>query len=324
MNFYRRRAFTLVELLTVIAIIGILVALLLPAVQSARESARRAECLNNLKQIGLAAHMFHDTYNRLPHIAGGTKGHKHIPPAGYTGNTYIHRTPYLDILPYIEQGNINTMYQHALAPTDTSDPDGDGVTNATLTSAPLKLFKCPSMPTPLLPPRPAWASYAFSRGNFTYTGPTATDWTDDDGAIISALFGNVPLAGIIDGTSNTFMAGEMHYTIKGWTYSSTSTSPPGSAGQPRTGSTNWVFGHPGQGNCEATTMVPMNTRDYFPTSDPDYWKKSGLYAFRSVHSGGGGNFLLCDGSVRFIRDNIAFTTYQALGSRNGGEAVAGD
>jgi prepilin-type N-terminal cleavage/methylation domain-containing protein/prepilin-type processing-associated H-X9-DG protein len=316
-----RRAFTLIELLVVIAIIATLIGLLLPAVQKVREAAARTQCLNNLKQMGLAAHGFHDVNQRLPHIAGGTKGHRHIASSAYTGSTYIHRTPYLDILPYVEQDNINRKYQHALPPTDTTDPDGDGITNATLTSAPLKLFTCPSMPAPALPPRAAWASYAFSRGNFAYVGPTTLDWTADDGAVISALFGNVTMTGITDGTSNTLLAGDMHYTVTGWFYSATSTTPPGSAGQPRTGSTNWVFGHPGQGNAEATTTVPMNTRAYVaPASDPDYWKKSGLYAFRSVHTGGV-NFLLCDGSVRFIRDTIPLATYQALGSRAGGEVV---
>ena len=291
--------------------------------QKVREAAARVKCSNNLKQIGLAAHGFHDTYNRLPHIAGGTKGHRHIPPAGYTGQTYIHRTPYLDILPYVEQDNINKKYQHALSPTDTTDPDGDGVTNATLAAAPLPVFTCPSMPPPALPPRPAWASYAFSRGNFSYVGPTPTDWTPDDGAIISALYGNVTMTGITDGTSSTLMAGDMHYTVTGWFYSATSTSPPGSANQPRTGGTNWVFGHPGQGCAEATTIVPMNTHAYVATTEPDYWMKSGLYAFRSVHAGGV-NFVFCDGSVKFVRDGVSLPNYKALGSRAGGEVIGGD
>ncbi|MCA9091778.1 MAG: DUF1559 domain-containing protein, partial [Planctomycetaceae bacterium] len=121
---------------------------------------------------------------------------------------------------------------------------------------------------------------------------------------------------ITDGTTNTILAGEMHYNIKGWTFTRGHR-----AGEARTGNTNWVWGHPGQGTVEASTIVPLNTAQYVDGSASDYWQKNAVYAFRSVHVGGA-NFTLADGSVRFISENIDQTIYRALGSRGGGEVIS--
>jgi len=313
-----RHGFTLIELLVVISIIAILIALLLPAVQQAREAARRTQCRNNLKQIALATHMFHDTFGQLPPAAYGTKGDAEG-TASADPNIFINYTPFLAILPYLEQNNISQRYQKNLAPTDTTDPDGDGITNNSLTSAPLNVFSCPSMPVPALPPRPAWSSYGFSRGNYTHISGSGNSsvWTPDDGAICSLYFGKVRMADITDGTTNTLLAGEMHYTLTNFTYTTGV-----NLGSPRTGNTCWSFGHP-QGYVSASTNVPLNTHKVVArTEDPLYWKMTGLYAFRSLHTGGS-HFALCDGSVRFISDAIYFPIYQGLGSRAGGE-VLGD
>lgn len=312
-----RRGFTLIELLVVMAIIGILVALLLPAVQSAREAARRSQCKSNLKQVGLATHMFHDTFNHLPPAAYGTKG-VNEGTSSTDPNIFINYTPFLAILPYLEQSNISQKYQKNLAPTDTSDPDGDGITNNSLTSAPLPVFSCPSMPVPALPPRPAWSSYGFSRGNYSHVSGSGNSsvWTPDTGPIGSMVFGKVRMADITDGLTNTLLAGEMHYTLKNFLYT-TGTN----LGQLRGGNTCWSFGHP-QGYVTASTNVPLNTETTVErTEDPDnYWRLSGIFGFRSIHEGGS-QFALSDGSVRFVSDSISFDIYRALGSRAGGEVI---
>ncbi|MBA4190565.1 MAG: prepilin-type cleavage/methylation domain-containing protein [Planctomycetaceae bacterium] len=319
----RRSAFTLIELLVVMAIIAILIGLLLPAVQKVREAAARMKCANNLKQVGLAVHNYHASLEKLPWVMNALKGHTHGGVAVVDASYSKVYSPWISILPYIEQDNIAKVYEPLQSPTSTTDTNGDGVTNAMLTANPVNLFLCPSMPTPAFPPRSGFASYGWSRGNFTRTGPTATEFSPDDGPMISANFGRVKLLDITDGTSHTLLAGEMHYTLTGWTYSATSTTPPGSASQPNTGRTTWVHGHPG-GYVEATTNVPMNTHAYVDAAaDPDFYLKSGLHAFRSVHNSGC-NFVFSDGSVKFIRDGVSMTTYKALGSRAGGEVLGND
>ncbi|MCA9059576.1 MAG: DUF1559 domain-containing protein, partial [Planctomycetaceae bacterium] len=176
-----------------------------------------------------------------------------------------------------------------------------------------------SMPDPTEEPQySAFSSYAFSRGNVVpesaAAGPVA--WKPDDGVIISRLYQKVKFRDITDGTSNTILAGEMHYNLKGWTFTRGDR-----AGESRSGNTNWVWGHPGQGTVEASTSVSLNTTQYVDRSAPNAWQTSGLYAFRSTHSGGAG-FALSDGSVRFISESIDRDLYRALGSRNGGEVVS--
>ena len=309
-----RRGFTLIELLVVIAVIGILVALLVPAVQKVRDAATRTQSLNNLKQIALAVHGYHEAKGTLPNISyrarGWTEDHS-ITPAG----VFSHYSPFVAILPYLEQDAIARRYDPALSPFDTTDGDGDGVTNASLTGAPMPVYLSPAMPPPDLPPYTAFSSYAFCRGKIRQE---SGQWLPDDGAIISAVFGKVRLAHITDGTSNTFLAGEMHYTLTDWTYSATDKKYPG---MPKTGATNWVWAHPGQGTVEAGTTVPMNTHKVIDKSDPEVWRTSGLYAFRSVHTAGV-HFAFCDGSARFVNSGISLDVYQALGTRNGGEPIA--
>ena len=125
----RQRGFTLVELLVVIAIIGILIALLLPAVQAARESARRTQCSNNLKQIGLALHVHHDQKKSLP---------SSIRPGGLTTAPRIAGLTLL--MPFLEQQNIYSAYDQT---KNWSDP-----INVPVTSTPVSSFQCPSSPEP--------------------------------------------------------------------------------------------------------------------------------------------------------------------------------
>jgi prepilin-type N-terminal cleavage/methylation domain-containing protein/prepilin-type processing-associated H-X9-DG protein len=313
----RQPAFTLVELLVVIAIIGVLVALLLPAVQSARGAANRMSAQNNLKQIGLAVHNFHDSLGALPQAdywrtGGGSADPRfHGASSGFTV-----------ILPYLEQEPLAGRYRTELPPQDATDPDGDGISNKSISDLPLKTYISPAMPIPALPPFPGWSSFAFCVGNRDFlgvgqAGAMANGFRPHDGAIIPAQESQVRFADLTDGLSTTLLAGDMHYILKNYAY----TSGPNS-GQPRTGDAIWSYGH--VYFSYATTSTPLNLRTAATWAyDPARLHEDGKYAFRSVHPGGC-NFVWCDGSVRFVRDTIEHSVYRAVGSRHGGEVAALD
>jgi len=203
-----RAAFTLVELLVVIAIIGVLVALLLPAVQAAREAARRSQCQNNLRQLGLAVHGFNDINGKLPYCRSGGGQNRH--------------TWALLLLPYMEQNNIFQVYSTPI----TGVSQTDGMNNHTATdpaivnarSAQLKMFQCPTRrATKALSPIQSGSTVLGLPSDYAAcSGDTSTVPTTGAFPLVNAnhLLAGVRLAEITDGTSNTILLGEKHIQAK--------------------------------------------------------------------------------------------------------------
>jgi prepilin-type N-terminal cleavage/methylation domain-containing protein/prepilin-type processing-associated H-X9-DG protein len=296
-----RLAFTLIELLVVIAIIAVLIALLLPAVQSAREAARRAQCTNNMKQLGLAIHTYHDANQRFPTA--------NTPAAGngpYAYGTFS--SLFVAILPYLEQQNLYNQF----LPTPTFDnPAGNNQ---------VAIFQCPSMKPP--PPQyiPGWSSYAGCNG--TMNADFTPDPTQDNGVIVRNNYygsGNQPgisMLAITDGTSNTFMVGEMGFELTDCPcYTGDGTPASTICG----GLTAWANGY--NSASYGNSMLLFNT--IAPGSagggpnDLAYRQAT----FRGDHTGGV-YFLFVDGSVHFFANGMQLNVYQALSTRSGGEVVS--
>ena len=305
----RRSGFTLIELLVVIAIIAILVALLLPAVQQAREAARRTACKNNLKQIGLALHNYHDIFSQFPASAmnPGTVGSTNFVPTGTVKN----HTGYLYMLPQLEQGNLYGQINFSL-PTGKADWNGTGGggEQAVLSNVKLPVFQCPSDPpfdTPhTYTPQNMYTitnatrvSYGFVHETTEYDWYAGYDvWSKNRNSSRSA-FGINQSAGfrdITDGTSNTMVMIETPFQ-KEWE----------------------GFGPFFQAFTHTHFIIPSQFGiNRWSVTTP----KRLVYAWGagSQHTGGA-QLLLGDGSVRFISENISQVTIAALVSIAGSEVV---
>jgi len=292
----RRRAFTLIELLVVIAIISILIGLLLPAVQKIREAANRLQCTNNLKQIGLACHNYHDTYDGLPPGYTATASYPGTGP-GWGWGTYL--------LPFIEQDN---LYRHI----DLTQPVETQVAIQQL----LKVYLCPSDPgnrapftvvdgtfTPICQAAPC--SYAAT------VGSDASEVDDPDGNGTFYRNSRTRFADIADGLSNTVFIGDRAFADAQGTW----------AGIPTNAITRPGIANPwptttGAGQC----LVLVHNNWINIKTDAD----GGLDDFSSKHTGGV-NLLMGDGSVRFVRsitsDGPTRYAFWAMGTRAGGEVV---
>ena len=323
----KTRGFTLVELLVVIAIIGILVGLLLPAVQAAREAARRMQCSNNLKQLGLALQNYMGTFQKTPYASNFIDA---APTCGDAASTALIGTPHQSgnmlLLPYIELG---TLY----AQVDVNQGLDNGANNRTLLNGRfIPAFTCPSNPFARTGLTVLGANfngfngpvqegmYRFSGGAMNNTMTTSKDCTtlpsfclNPDGGInggwtcvhrnpgaVRGMFARGPASfgfqNITDGTSNTIMMGETkpHYTEFGglWTF-----NVPTTLFSLKLNST-WLKA------AEKAKMVG--------------WQNAQGHA--SYHTGGV-QFVFADGSVRFISESIDYPTYCYLGDRADGQVI---
>jgi prepilin-type N-terminal cleavage/methylation domain-containing protein/prepilin-type processing-associated H-X9-DG protein len=315
----RPRGFTLVELLVVIAIIGILVALLLPAVQAAREAARRTQCVNNLKQIGIAVHNYHDTFKTLPpgHINCGTFPNKCTGGVNITG-TWLTMWS-ISILPFMEQTPLFDKYDGNLRNWDP--------VNVPVLQTFMPAYICPSdvntrtLQAPASGPgsgvQYAPGSYAAMSG--VTVGAGTQNWDEGNPApgtnrgAFHVLYptgtGIERLADVIDGTSNTLFLGERHTTTQNnrrifWAYPYSAYS----TGSIHLGSPT-AFGVPDYSKCFAIPPAGAgaNSNDCKRT-------------FASLHPGGV-NFLMGDASVNFVTVTINRTILAGLATIQGSEAV---
>jgi prepilin-type N-terminal cleavage/methylation domain-containing protein len=325
------KAFTLVELLVVIAIIGVLVALLLPAVQTAREAARRMQCANNLKQLGLAFHNYEGTF-------------KVLPPTMMANNNGNHAaTAFVMVLPQLEQGGIyNQLAAIGFGGSitywfgNTSNARTQQV-KMILDGYIVNAYRCPSTVMPKLrdvnESRQMTPAFALSAGSNLHE---STDHLGPNGAHCSAggIFpGSLArrMAEVSDGTSNTLMLGEQSNWVANQKNNfRTAFEPSG----PWMGGKNWRIPS-GDGTWSATGVHDFNIlnsdmRSYAMTTIRDAPNPKGTASYMnnvqcntpltSAHASGV-NTVLADGAVRFITDNINLITFKSLADRDEGNPL---
>jgi prepilin-type N-terminal cleavage/methylation domain-containing protein/prepilin-type processing-associated H-X9-DG protein len=328
---HNRQGFTLIELLVVIAIIAILIGLLVPAVQKVREAAARTQCQNNLKQIGLAMHNYHDVKKTLPPGVG---------PYGCCWGTWM-----MYVLPYLEQAPMAKLYRNLGGNDNTGIRYGSSPNNTNVTTQRLAVFTCPS-DTPSSPASNLTNhNYAVNYGNTSFYQMTLNgvvfggapfpaypaSWLTNtalqkkysqplpDGDQLG-LFGpptsqTVKLVSITDGTSNTLMASEVIQGQGGdyrgfawWGGASGFTT----FNLPNTNSPDVLTG--AGCNVGATYNIPCTT--VTTTAAPRL-----AYARSRHNSFGGVNAVYCDGHVAWIDNSISIATWRALSTTVGGEAI---
>ena len=299
-NTDRRRGFTLIELLVVIAIIAILIALLLPAVQQAREAARRSQCKNNLKQIGLAMHNYHDVHKMFPPcyvVPTNSQGSANHTTANIGSNAANFHPAWgwgTFLLPYLDE---TALYNATGAGEGSLILDHRDEFRTILTQ-----FMCPSDDGEPLDSNSNWNrqavdSWHAAKSNYVVANDHETQTRGLDATGIFWENSNCMIRDIFDGTSNTILAGERRYHVEDNVFR-TQVSVGCWAGTIEgysDGSGAWCRDLAGTGKRGINQMV------WNYTSGPDDWEFS--RAFSSQHEGGA-HFLLADGSVRFISENI--------------------
>jgi prepilin-type N-terminal cleavage/methylation domain-containing protein len=334
-RFRFRLGFTLIELLVVIAIIAILIALLLPAVQQAREAARRSQCKNNLKQIGLAMHNYHDMANQFPISIGWH------PDNSQRGNF----SDKVFLLPYLDRASEYRLSDGTQRPFDAGGWHGSE--NIQGQSGRLPVFNCPSQP------------YEQNGGqaNFTYSinvgvvDSTMSSMDADRHNGFSCYVGlndtttqraksspPVSAASVTDGLSNTAAysefviehnqadSGPRSHTVHNWASGNTPAQVRADClakGQGQLGGRYgmrgraWAWSFTGVGATYSHTMAPNDKPCHSRNGNGD-WMGTSLMSASSMHTGGV-HVLMGDGAVRFINDSSDYNTWLAIGTRNGGE-----
>jgi prepilin-type N-terminal cleavage/methylation domain-containing protein/prepilin-type processing-associated H-X9-DG protein len=342
----RRRGFTLIELLVVIAIIGVLIALLLPAVQSAREAARRSQCTNNLKQLGLAMQGYIDAQGALPPTSASGF------PTGVSMNDFSMK---VRILPFMEQTIVYDAFNQSMV--------YNAAQNGTVTSTRVSAFLCPSDPSGIRRGMAYYAGHDFGDLNYpnnlgncvtlhgiTFDGPAYTIGSNQFGPVVT-------LAAITDGTSSTAIhsefikgtgsatavrasifvspdafnwSGTITPTITGDLYTTlqklaANCQASTTVGTFKTRGYSWGYQMVGVGGGYTHMMTPNKKACVFSNNnaDPPGSSISGELGASSYHSGGV-NVGFLDGSVRFVKDSVSPPTWWSIATMQGGEVVSAD
>ncbi len=339
----RRSAFTLIELLVVIAIIAVLIALLLPAVQQAREAARRSQCKNNLKQLGLAMHNYHDTFNTFPF----GKGAPYAGSAGYARwSQHAMLLPYLDQAPLYNTLNFNfppeTPGMAGAIPTFMPAFVNPSGANAASSRAYVSVFLCPSD----LTPGPGWGGQNNYAGN---QGGWLCDRSDQAGAAtdnspgetqtgVFYFLSHVRTADVTDGLSQTTFFSEhirgqgnpdpvSDLFVMAHQTSLANTQAACRAINPLTGTPltskwgySWVMG---ENCCTQYNHVDVpNARSCAGTGFPGTMTNMAMQVPASSRHTGGVHVMMGDGSINFASSNIDLTIWRALGTRASGESFS--